>query len=134
MLDLTANLGLALGQTLHTLTAGLTGGLSGLIQTGEFVTNSLIGGLSALAQTGGSLTTIWFDAVGAVVNEVGGALGASLGVGLPGLLGTVGDVVEGLQGGLLGLTGTGGGVVTSMEVALRDLQLALQAAVDVRAA
>jgi len=69
-----------------------------------------------------------------VVNDVGGALGVSLGVGLPGLLGSVGDVVAGLEGGLLGLTGTGGGVVTSVEVALRDLQLALEAAVDVRVA
>jgi hypothetical protein len=53
---------------------------------------------------------------------------------LPGLLGTTEDVVQGLEGGLLGLTGTGGGVVTSVDVGLRDLQLALEAAVDVRVA
>jgi len=69
-----------------------------------------------------------------VVNDVGGALGVSLGVGLPGLLGSVGDVVAGLEGGLLGLTGTGGGVVTSVGVAVSDLQLALEAAVGVRVA
>jgi hypothetical protein len=134
MLDISTALSANLGGALQSLTGGLAGGLSGLVQTGEFLTGSLAGGLFGLTQTGQSLATIWLNAAGAVVNDIGGALGASLGVGLPGLLGTTGDVVQGLEGGLLGLTGTGGGVVTSVEVALRDLQLALEAGVDVRVA
>jgi hypothetical protein len=119
-----------LGQVGVTLAAGLSGGLTGLINSGAILGGSLGGGLLGLAQTGDAIATIWTNTTQAVADQIAGALSATVGVGFPGLFHAGESFAVGLEDAANGLVQTGGTVVTSVEAALSDLGLSLQAALD----
>ena len=119
-----------LGQAGVALAAGLSGGLTGLINSGATLAGSLGGGLLGLAQTGDALATIWVNATQAVANQVADALAASVGVAFPGLFHAGETLALGLEGAANALIPTGGAVATSLEAALTDLGLSLQAGLD----
>ncbi|MGA7051739.1 MAG: hypothetical protein WBZ37_10745, partial [Mycobacterium sp.] len=125
--SLSANIGASLLHVAESLTAGLTGGLSSLLHTAGGLTGNLGAALSGLTQTGDTIARIWVNTTEAVAVQLGGALSASLGVGLPGLLGSGETLTAGIDGATTGLVKTGEGVVTSLDTALRDLELSLRA-------
>jgi hypothetical protein len=130
---LSANLGVALNgllQATGSLAGGLTGGLAGLVHAGETLGGSLATGLSGLAGTGNALVTIWENTAAQVGGALFGGFAATLGVGAPGVLGLAADLATGLSGAASTLEQTGGSVVVSINTALTDLELALQAAIE----
>jgi hypothetical protein len=57
-------------------------------------------------------------------------LSGSIGVAFPGFIGAGAALAAGVAGASAGLEQTGGSVVTSLDVALTDLELSLQAALS----
>ncbi len=88
------------------------------------------GALTGLAQTGDALATIWMDTSQAVAGAIGGALEATVGVASPSLFDTGESIALGFQDAASALAQTGGNLATSVEVALTDLGLSLQAALN----
>jgi hypothetical protein len=137
MLSINAALGASLGgalnglaQTGATLVAGLGGSLSGLLQAGEALGGSLAASLSGLTGTGNALAMIWENTAAQIGSALSGGLSATVGVGFPGLIGVGASLATGFAGATAALEQTGGTLVTSLSLALRDLALSLQAALN----
>ncbi|EPQ47943.1 PE family protein [Mycobacterium sp. 012931] len=94
--SLSGNFNLALPE----LIAGFNNGLTGLIQTGQTITTSLIGsagsGLGALFQTGGTVLTNFGSALPEFAAQLSGAISATVGSSLPGLVGAFDSGFTGL--------------------------------------
>ncbi|MCV7092480.1 hypothetical protein [Mycobacterium interjectum] len=127
---LSASLGAGLANAGLALEAGLTGGLSGVVQGLETLGGSLAGGLSGLTGTGAALANIWENTAA----EVGGALSngfsSSLAVGFPGLVNLGSSLVTGISGVTAGLEQAGGALGGSLYIALTNLLLSLRAALN----
>ncbi len=112
------------------LAGGLTGGLAGVVGSVEALGGSLNASLNGLAQTGVALATIWANTTHAVADALAGGLSATVGVAFPGVFQTGESLAAGISGVLSGIGQTGGSLITSLQLALNDLGLSLQTALN----